>query len=151
MATGQRRPGHGYADGELGVLREGALADLIVVDLQKPHLQPIHDVFRTWSTRQGRGRAWCRGGSSSRGAGSKGWILRTSMRGGRGRSPDYRARVGGTLQELNDTRNGNGRSGVLFFPGGSLAGYRCGGEPLRCARCCRYGSADACSRPRPRH
>ncbi len=30
-------------EGELGVLREGALADLIVVDLQKPHLQPIHD------------------------------------------------------------------------------------------------------------
>lgn len=26
------------------MLREGALADLIVVDLQKPHLQPIHDV-----------------------------------------------------------------------------------------------------------
>lgn len=33
--------GHG---GELGVIREGALADLIVVDLQKPHLQPLHDV-----------------------------------------------------------------------------------------------------------
>ncbi|MCM1151564.1 MAG: amidohydrolase [Alistipes sp.] len=31
-------------EGELGILREGALADLIVVDLQKPHLQPIHDV-----------------------------------------------------------------------------------------------------------
>ena len=31
-------------EGELGVLREGALADLIVIDLQKPHLQPIHDV-----------------------------------------------------------------------------------------------------------
>ena len=35
----------GYADGELGVLREGALADVIVVDLQKPHLQPVHDVI----------------------------------------------------------------------------------------------------------
>lgn len=34
----------GYAAGELGVLREGALADMIVVDLQKPHLQPIHNV-----------------------------------------------------------------------------------------------------------
>jgi len=34
----------GYADGELGVVREGALADLIVVDLQKPHLQPVNDV-----------------------------------------------------------------------------------------------------------
>ena len=29
---------------ELGVLCEGALADLIVIDLNKPHLQPIHDV-----------------------------------------------------------------------------------------------------------
>ena len=34
----------GYAEGELGVVREGALADLIVVDLQKPHLQPVNDV-----------------------------------------------------------------------------------------------------------
>ncbi|MEG2061119.1 MAG: amidohydrolase family protein, partial [Alistipes sp.] len=34
----------GYAQGELGVVSEGALADLIVVDLQKPHLQPIHNV-----------------------------------------------------------------------------------------------------------
>ena len=32
-------------EGELGVLREGALADLIVIDLLKPHLQPIHDVI----------------------------------------------------------------------------------------------------------
>ena len=31
-------------EGELGVLREGALAHVIVIDLQKPHLQPIHDV-----------------------------------------------------------------------------------------------------------
>ncbi|MEG0789930.1 MAG: amidohydrolase [Alistipes sp.] len=31
-------------EGELGVIREGALADLILVDLQKPHLQPIHDL-----------------------------------------------------------------------------------------------------------
>jgi len=31
-------------EGELGVVREGALADLIVVDLQKPHLQPVNDV-----------------------------------------------------------------------------------------------------------
>lgn len=31
-------------EGELGVVQEGALADLIVVDLQKPHLQPIHNV-----------------------------------------------------------------------------------------------------------
>lgn len=34
----------GYADGELGVLRKGALADVIVIDLQKPHLQPVHDL-----------------------------------------------------------------------------------------------------------
>lgn len=34
----------GYAAGELGVIREGALADVIVVDLQKPHLQPVHDM-----------------------------------------------------------------------------------------------------------
>ena len=40
-ANGARAMGR---EGELGVLREGALADLIVIDLQKPHLQPIHDV-----------------------------------------------------------------------------------------------------------
>ena len=34
----------GCADGGLGVIREGALADVIVVDLQKPHLQPVHNV-----------------------------------------------------------------------------------------------------------
>lgn len=28
--------------GELGVVRVGALADVILVDLQKPHLQPVH-------------------------------------------------------------------------------------------------------------
>ena len=44
MATANGARAMGYADGELGVLREGALADLIVVDLQKPHLQPVHDV-----------------------------------------------------------------------------------------------------------
>lgn len=44
LATANGARAMGYADGELGVLREGALADLIVVDLQKPHLQPIHDV-----------------------------------------------------------------------------------------------------------
>ncbi|WP_295935570.1 amidohydrolase [uncultured Alistipes sp.] len=43
MATVNGARALGYADGELGVIREGALADLIVVDLQKPHLQPIHD------------------------------------------------------------------------------------------------------------
>lgn len=43
MATAAAAPAMGYADGELGVLREGALADLIVVDVQKPHLQPLND------------------------------------------------------------------------------------------------------------
>lgn len=44
MATvnGARAMGH---EGELGVIREGALADLIVVDLEKPHLQPVHDLI----------------------------------------------------------------------------------------------------------
>ncbi len=41
-ANGARAMGH--REGELGVLREGALADLILIDLRKPHLQPIHDV-----------------------------------------------------------------------------------------------------------
>ena len=44
MATANGARAMGYADGELGVIREGALADLIVVDLQKPHLQPIHNL-----------------------------------------------------------------------------------------------------------
>ena len=34
----------GYKEGELGVLKEGALADLIMIDLRKPHLQPIHNL-----------------------------------------------------------------------------------------------------------
>ncbi len=44
LATANGARAMGRADGELGVLREGALADLIVIDLQRPHLQPIHDV-----------------------------------------------------------------------------------------------------------
>lgn len=44
MATANGARAMGYADGDLGVVREGALADLIVVDLQKPHLQPVHNV-----------------------------------------------------------------------------------------------------------
>ena len=44
MATANGARAMGKADGELGVVCEGALADLIVIDLQKPHLQPIHDV-----------------------------------------------------------------------------------------------------------
>lgn len=44
MATagGARAMGYG---GELGVIREGALADLILVDLRKPHMQPVHDLI----------------------------------------------------------------------------------------------------------
>ncbi len=43
MATryGAEALGHG---GELGIIREGALADLIVIDLQKPHLQPVNNL-----------------------------------------------------------------------------------------------------------
>ena len=44
LATANGARAMGYAEGELGVVREGALADLIVVDLQKPHLQPVHDL-----------------------------------------------------------------------------------------------------------
>lgn len=44
LATANGARAMGCAEGELGVLREGALADLIVVDLRKPHLQPLHDV-----------------------------------------------------------------------------------------------------------
>ena len=43
MATVNGAAALGHA-GELGVIAEGALADVIVVDLQKPHLQPVHDV-----------------------------------------------------------------------------------------------------------
>ncbi len=34
----------GRKKGELGVLKEGALADIIVIDMQKPHLQPVHHI-----------------------------------------------------------------------------------------------------------
>ncbi len=44
LATVNGARAMGWAEGELGVLREGALADVIVVDMQKPHLQPVHDV-----------------------------------------------------------------------------------------------------------
>lgn len=33
--------------GELGVVAEGAIADVILVDLQRPHLQPCHDLVST--------------------------------------------------------------------------------------------------------
>ncbi len=44
MATvyGAEAIGHG---GELGIIREGALADLIVIDIQKPHLQPVNNLI----------------------------------------------------------------------------------------------------------
>ena len=35
----------GYQNGELGVLKEGALADVIVIDLEKPHLKPVHNLI----------------------------------------------------------------------------------------------------------
>ncbi len=43
MATvnGAQAMGH---RGRLGVIEEGAIADIIVVDMMKPHLQPIHNV-----------------------------------------------------------------------------------------------------------
>lgn len=43
MATvgGARAMGH---EGELGVIAAGALADIMVVDMRKPHLQPVNDV-----------------------------------------------------------------------------------------------------------
>ena len=44
LATANGARAMGCSDGELGVIRAGALADVIVVDLQKPHLQPVHDV-----------------------------------------------------------------------------------------------------------
>ena len=43
LATVNGARAMGRAEGELGVLRAGALPDVIVIDLQKPHLQPIHD------------------------------------------------------------------------------------------------------------
>jgi len=44
MATANGARAMGHAPGELGVVRAGALADLIVVDLRRPHLQPLNDV-----------------------------------------------------------------------------------------------------------
>ena len=44
MATAAGARAMGWRDGELGVVQEGALADLIVIDLQRPHLQPVHDL-----------------------------------------------------------------------------------------------------------
>ncbi len=44
LATANGAQAMGYSSGELGVIAEGALADLIIVDLQKPHLQPIHNL-----------------------------------------------------------------------------------------------------------
>ncbi len=44
MITSNGARAMGYEDGMLGVLKEGALADLIVIDLRKPHLQPVHNI-----------------------------------------------------------------------------------------------------------
>lgn len=43
MATVNGAAAMGYA-GELGIVEEGALADLILIDIRKPHLQPVHDL-----------------------------------------------------------------------------------------------------------
>ena len=43
MATRYGAAAIGHAE-ELGMIRSGALADLILIDLAKPHLQPLHDV-----------------------------------------------------------------------------------------------------------
>lgn len=45
LATANGARAMGRADGELGVLQPGALADVILLDLQKPHLQPLHNVL----------------------------------------------------------------------------------------------------------
>lgn len=34
-------------EGELGIVAEGALADVILVDLSRPHMQPMHDIAST--------------------------------------------------------------------------------------------------------
>lgn len=44
MATVNGARAMGYAD-ELGVIRPGALADVILIDMQKPHLQPINELI----------------------------------------------------------------------------------------------------------
>jgi 5-methylthioadenosine/S-adenosylhomocysteine deaminase len=41
------REGARYAGVDAGVLAEGRLADVVVVDLGKPHLQPVHDIVAT--------------------------------------------------------------------------------------------------------
>ncbi len=43
MATVNAAAALGY-EGLLGVVREGALADVIIIDMVKPHIYPIHDV-----------------------------------------------------------------------------------------------------------
>lgn len=41
------REGARYAGVDAGVLAAGRLADVVVVDLDQPHLQPVHDVVST--------------------------------------------------------------------------------------------------------
>jgi 5-methylthioadenosine/S-adenosylhomocysteine deaminase len=41
------REGARYAGIDAGVLAQGRLADIVVVDLDQPHLQPVHDVVST--------------------------------------------------------------------------------------------------------
>ena len=44
MATVNGARALGY-EGELGIVREGALADLILIDICKPHMQPVNDLI----------------------------------------------------------------------------------------------------------
>lgn len=44
MTTVNAAAALGY-EGSLGVIREGALADVIVIDLLKPHIYPLHDII----------------------------------------------------------------------------------------------------------
>lgn len=41
------REGARYAGIDTGVLSDGRLADVVVVDLDRPHLQPVHDIVST--------------------------------------------------------------------------------------------------------
>lgn len=45
LATVNGAKAIGYRHGELGVLQVGALADIIVLDMQKPHMQPEYNII----------------------------------------------------------------------------------------------------------
>lgn len=44
MTTVNAAAALGY-EGSLGIIRKGALADVIVIDLMKPHIYPLHDII----------------------------------------------------------------------------------------------------------